>query len=75
MRTEQRDRLEAGGFLRQPRNAPLKAYNGDEITRSDCAWTSSRYERIVNCSVLLTVDFVLLLNGARLYASRAVPNP
>jgi hypothetical protein len=42
-RTEQRDRLEAGGFLRQPRNAPLKAYNGDAITHSDWAWTSSRY--------------------------------
>jgi phosphatidylserine/phosphatidylglycerophosphate/cardiolipin synthase-like enzyme len=41
MRTEQRDRLEAGGFLRQPRNAPLKAYSGDVITRSDWAWTSS----------------------------------
>ena len=41
MRTEQRDRLEAGGFLRQPTKYPLKAYNGDAITRSDCPWTSS----------------------------------
>jgi hypothetical protein len=35
MRTERRDRFEAGGSLGQ-RNAPLKAYNGDAITRSDC---------------------------------------
>ena len=27
MRTEQRDRFEAGGCLGQPRNAPLRAYN------------------------------------------------
>jgi hypothetical protein len=27
MRTEQRDRFEAGGCLCQPRNAPLRAYN------------------------------------------------
>jgi hypothetical protein len=59
MRTEQRDEFEAGGCLGQPRNASLRAYNLFHPLRLRLDIFLMR--RTVNCSVLLTVDFFVLL--------------
>ena len=58
MRTEQRDRLEAGGFLRQPRKYPpesLQRRGRDHPFR--LRLDIFLIQRIVNCAFSLAVDF------------------
>jgi hypothetical protein len=77
MRTEQRDRFEAGGSLGQPRKCPPESLQRGCDHPFRLRLDISLIQRIVNCTFLSTVDFVLLLNGPRLYASEPcrTPNP
>ncbi len=74
MRTEQRDRLEAGGFLRQPRKCPPESLQRGRDHPFRLSLDIFLIRRTVNCSVLLTVGFFApsLEHDSRL-PSRAEP--